>query len=252
MMFPTLRSDTLDYSIYQHVFTFNEYRLPDRFEENDLVIDIGAHIGTFCLAAAARGSRRIVGVEAERENYELALQNLAALRQAGFVRLIHAAVWRSDENTDQVFHEGYPAFDSSILNTGGGRVVCKPGQGQPVTTLALDRLLLDQTSEHAARVRLLKIDCEGAEWPILLTSQKLHLVDEICGEFHEYGGEFDHLQPPFQLGSWRAFTAQLLCELLTGAGFEVELHRNSGFNPHHGLFFAKRFRPTIVEDRSLC
>ena len=39
-------------------------------------------------------------------------------------------------------------------------------------------------------MRLLKLDCEGAEWPILLTSRRLHLIDEIVGEFHEIGGPF--------------------------------------------------------------
>ena len=34
------------------------------------------------------------------------------------------------------------------------------------------------TEGGAGRVRLLKLDCEGAEWPILLTSQRLRLVNE--------------------------------------------------------------------------
>jgi len=34
------------------------------------------------------------------------------------------------------------------------------------------------------RVRLLKIDCEGSEFPILYTSKMLEYVDEIVGELH--------------------------------------------------------------------
>ena len=29
------------------------------------------------------------------------------------------------------------------------------------------------------------MDCEGSEFPILLTSRMLHLIDNIRGEFHE-------------------------------------------------------------------
>ncbi len=30
----------------------------------------------------------------------------------------------------------------------------------------------------------MKIDCEGAEWPILLDSLRLYMIDEIIGEYH--------------------------------------------------------------------
>jgi hypothetical protein len=35
------------------------------------------------------------------------------------------------------------------------------------------------------RVRLLKLACEGAEWPILVTSKELRRVDAICGKYQE-------------------------------------------------------------------
>jgi len=49
----------------------------------------------------------------------------------------------------------------------------------PVTAVPLDENL----SQHD-EVRCLKIDAEGSEFPILLTSSVLHRVQEIVGELH--------------------------------------------------------------------
>jgi hypothetical protein len=99
-------------------------------------------------------------------------------------------------------------------------------------------------------VRLLKLDCEGAEWPILLTSRRLHLIDEICGEFHEIGGDFLEInedrpaqRPVFSFANVEKFTIDLLVEHLTDAGFTVTWHRHTrpgGAIEGLGLFFATR------------
>ena len=97
---------------------------------------------------------------------------------------------------------------------------------------------------------MLKLDCEGAEWPILLTSQRLHLIDEICGEFHEIGGEFLEIsedraaqQPVFAFANVEKFTIDVLVDHLTNAGFTVTWHRHTrptGAIEGFGLFFATR------------
>ena len=56
------RSGTLDEAIFNAVVGFNEYRLPDRFVPGDIVIDIGAHIGTFAQAVLARGCENVYGI----------------------------------------------------------------------------------------------------------------------------------------------------------------------------------------------
>ena len=110
---------------------------------------------------------------------------------------------------------------------------------------------MDLATNHGEKqVRLLKLDCEGAEWPILLTSQRLHLIDEICGEFHEIGGQFLEInenrlleQPVFSLGNCRKFTIDALVKHLEDAGFTVSYRRHkrpTGALEGLGLFFATR------------
>jgi hypothetical protein len=98
------------------------------------------------------------------------------------------------------------------------------------TTVALDSIL-----QGMPKVRLLKIDVEGAEYPILLTSKLLGKVQEICGEYHQIG-----------MPSWAAvdgfpeFTWPVLEKFLTGLGYSVEIVPTKAT---HGLFFAKRPEP---------
>src|SRR5215217_6544055 len=42
------RPDTMDDAIFREVVQGNEYRLPEKIRDDDIVVDIGAHIGSFC------------------------------------------------------------------------------------------------------------------------------------------------------------------------------------------------------------
>lgn len=248
------RRETLDELIYHGVVITNEYRLPTRFNPWDIVIDIGAHIGSFTYAVVSRGCQQVFSLEPDRANFEIASEHLRPSIEKGFVKLVCAAAWRSDPNDDVLRYDGYHAFPKSfpvlegILNTGSGSVMW--GVGEPVPKLAFDSIIDQVTEQGEQSVRLLKLDCEGAEWPILLTSERLHLIDEICGEFHEIGGEFleiseDRLvkETIFAIGDDKKFTIDRLVGFLNDAGFDVNFRRHqrpTGEFEGLGLFFAKR------------
>ena len=107
---------------------------------------------------------------------------------------------------------------------------------RPVPAVGLDEIL-----SKFERVTLLKLDCEGSEFPILLTSRELARVDEIVGEVHEIGPELmPRLIPAARVGSLKSYRAGLLGARLQALGFEV------GFwspRPHLGYFRAVRRRP---------
>ena len=248
------RNGTLDQAIFNGVVVFNEYRLPDRFAASDIVIDVGAHIGSFAEAVLSRGCEKVYCIEADSANFEIATENLRPHIENGHVQLVRGAAWRSDRNTDELYFDGYHPFPKSftgmegILNTGNGSVVW--GSGEPVAKIAFDDIVDRVTNHGEHRVRLLKLDCEGAEWPILLTSQRLDLIDEICGEFHEIGGEFLEInedrpaqQPIFAFANLEKFTIDVLVDHLADAGFTVTWRRHTrpgGAIEGFGLFFATR------------
>jgi FkbM family methyltransferase len=250
----TFRPGTADRLIFNGVVGFNEYRLPDRFTPSDVVIDVGAHIGSFGHAVVQRGCRSVYCFEPDRDNCRGAAEHLRGYIEAGWVRLSQLAVWRSDANDDQLRFDGYHAFPKSftgmggIINSGNGSVMW--GTGEVVAKVALDDVIDEITEGGARRVRMLKLDCEGAEWPILLTSRRLHLIDEIVGEFHELGGPFLEIgeeRPAtplvFQSDRVARFTVDELARCLTEAGFQVTHHRHQrpdGAIEGLGLFFAVR------------
>jgi len=250
------RPSTLDQAIFNGVVCFNEYQLPAGFAPDDIVIDIGAHIGSFAHAAVLRGCRHVYSIEPDVANIEIASENLRSYLVDGYVRLVRGAAWRSDLNDDQLRFDGYHPFPKSyvemtgILNTGNGSVIW--GVGELVEKIAFDEIVDLVTGNGEKRIRLLKLDCEGAEWPILLTSQRLHLIDEICGEFHEIGGQYLEIsedrewqEPIFRTHDSATLTVERLMGFLDEAGFAATYRRHQrpgGALEGLGLFFAKRSR----------
>jgi FkbM family methyltransferase len=244
----------MDRMIFNGVVVHDEYRLPARFAPADIVIDVGAHIGSFAYAVVQRGGRQVCSIEPDAVNCALAARHLAPDIECGRVQLLQAAVWRSDPNDDELRFDGYHPFPRSyaamqgIVNTGNGSVIW--GVGEPVAKVALDDLVDSLTDQEHRRVRLLKLDCEGAEWPILLTSQRLHLIDEIVGEFHEIGGPFLEIgedRPSaaqvFRSDRVAGFTIEELVRCLRDAGFNVAYRRHQrpdGALEGLGLFVATR------------
>jgi FkbM family methyltransferase len=220
------REGSHDRAIWLGVVNSNEYRLPESFAADDIVIDIGMHIGSFCYAALMRGCRNVYGFEAEQENFSLAVRNLRRFGEA--VHLYHKAVWRSDRAGDTLFHGGY-----AVDNTGGGSILYDT-TGEKLDVMAFDEIIREVTNDGQKRVRLVKIDCEGSEFPILLTSRLLHLIDNIHGEYHNCA-----ISPIARVEGVNQFTIAELKLHLQKAGFTVK----SFPTPHNvGLFFATRGR----------
>jgi FkbM family methyltransferase len=235
------RPGTIDEAVFESVNLYNEYRLPDAFGPDDLILDVGAHIGSFCHAALVRGAGRVFGVEADEGNFRCAERNLAGFGDR--VRLENVAAWRSDQGpTTLVFHS------PDAVNTGAGNVGWADA-GREVPAVPFDDLVRRATDGGPRRVRFLKIDCEGSEFPILLTSKALHLIDEIAGEFHEFHGEFDpyDVPPRFRVAGVDRLTIEELAAALRRSGFEVSWERNGRTNI--GMFYARRVAAPVAPPR---
>src|SRR5262249_28055223 len=99
---------------------------------------------------------------------------------------------------------------------------------------AIDRA----TDNGVRRVSLMKIDCEGAEFPILLTSNRLGCIDRIVGEYHELRAE---LPRHVRLAGCEQFAVESLVARLEAFGFAVELEPQAVAKfGGLGLFFADR------------
>jgi FkbM family methyltransferase len=219
------RPGTWDRATFESVVAHNEYRLPDRFEPDDVIVDVGGHIGSFSYAALSRGAGQVFTFEASPANCEVLRHNLAPFGARSVVR--HAAVFRSDSDLQSL-----PFFlPADPGHTGGGGVHPLPGS-RAVPAVGFDHVIDEVTRHGQRRVRLLKLDCEGSEWPILLTTRRLGLVDAICGEYH-----IADFRGPLRVEGHDRYSTDLLEQVLHSHGFTVEL------DPTQlpvGLFFAWR------------
>lgn len=226
-----VRPLTHDTQIVEDVASHNEYGLPNRFMADDIVIDIGAHVGAFSYAVLNRGAGKVYSYEAHPANHAIAFHNVSKFGDRVICR--NLAVWRSDEPDRILYNDVLQGLDQP--NTGGISVLWN-NEGVPVQSVSLDELLREASEEFKKPVRLLKLDCEGAEYPILFTSSHLEIVREICGEYHKIPP--DEVPARAQVGSRRdQFNGAGLRQHLEAQGFSVELE------PHSetvGVFHARR------------
>jgi FkbM family methyltransferase len=227
---PYFRRGTYDSRIWSWVH--HEYpTVPLSFAPGEVFIDVGCHTGAACELAAYRGAT-VVGYEANRENYWFALLNLRDFRS---VTLHQAAIWRSDTGGGRPLLFT-PSADTE--NTGGGSVMfsCsedhwsarpseEPEPPSGVGTLSshsVDAIALDDVLTACGPTRVLKLDAEGSEFPILLTASRLDLVDAVVGEYHEFSDEAMAALAPDSVVGTERYTLDLLCRCLAAAGFEVQ------------------------------
>jgi FkbM family methyltransferase len=167
-----VRSDSSDREVLESVALWNEYHLPPTLRGRDVILDIGAHIGSFTRACHDRGSRNIHAFEPHPENFHLLESNVGRLpgvhlhRAAMLGRRSHAKV-------------GPCPMAQGKQNTGGA-IVQESADGVPA--YAIDEIL-----KGLGYVTLLKLDCEGSEWSILAALTEWQRLGAICGEYHPRG-----------------------------------------------------------------
>jgi FkbM family methyltransferase len=173
------RQGTWDRDIYDCVVRDNEYRLPASFAKTDIVIDIGAHIGSFSHACLLRGAGSVFAIEPHPDNFAILMTNLATKYPAQ-IRPVQAAIAKT---IGAVKIGPFPG-----PNTGGtGIVPAGVVMDGAVDATAISFETCMAMAAAGKAVRLLKIDCEGAEWDIFASDRLDELlanVQEIAAELH--------------------------------------------------------------------
>jgi len=145
------------------------------FEADDCVLDIGGHIGLFAMALAMRFPEiRIYSYEPHPPNFELFARNLE-MNGIDNVRLYPEGVSGDGRAI---------AMASNPTNSGGATahsLTLDHARVSGIPTMTIDRML---ERDGIARCKLLKIDCEGAEYEALGATQCWGRVERMCGEFH--------------------------------------------------------------------
>lgn len=163
-----------------------EYALPnvEGYEPGSFVLDIGSHIGGFSLWALQKYHNcRVVAVEPMPENQTLLTRNVELNGLSDRVTLLRGAAWSKKEPTVTIPY-GDERTESGRIHYYVGNASSVPLSGQShviVRTISLAEIIAG-----VDRVWCMKLDGEGAEYPLLEEAkpEDLKRLKWVIGEFH--------------------------------------------------------------------
>jgi FkbM family methyltransferase len=121
-------------------------------QQGDVVLDVGAYVGTWTKDALARGAKLVVAIEPTPASVECLRRNLAAEIAAGKVIIYPKGIWDS-EGALTLFGSGDGVGNSFVEHTADSKAT----NSIPVTTI--DRVAAEL---QLARVNFIKGDVKGA------------------------------------------------------------------------------------------
>lgn len=153
-------------------------------EKNDLVVDIGANIGVFSLYAARRTRNMVYALEPSPANFSAIEQNIRANQLKNVLPLRYAI--SDTSGTEMFFTDGQSQHHrlTRVLHE-------TPPASIAVSTITL-KDLMDEYQIPA--IDFLKLDCEGAEEPVFLSTPTAYLqrVRKLAMEFHDHLTKLQH------------------------------------------------------------
>lgn len=179
------------------------------------IVDIGAHIGTFTLYAAAHApDARIIAVEPEPSNARIVRRNIEVNRLGGRVAPEEAAVGPADGSAQ--LHVTFARSGS------GGHSLFRYDEASASITVPVVSIASLFRRHDIDNCDMMKIDCEGAEYDALYATEPdiLRRIRFLAIEYHHFSRDPRH-------------TPAVLKAFLEEHGFTVH-------TPWKSLFFAFR------------
>jgi FkbM family methyltransferase len=175
----TVRNNMHDAYILAEIFLDKPYMRNINIRSQSTVVDIGGYIGDFSLyAAKCLKARKVVVYEPSPKNFAILQRNIENNNFHDRIVAINMAVSDAEElvmDTDE--ERDSPAMVSLSESSQGSHLLRIPS----VTLAELIRV------HGTGTIDLLKLDCEGAEYPILLSAplEALEKIENIVFEYHE-------------------------------------------------------------------
>lgn len=197
----TINSDA-DESVFGEIFQEREYKMlePVITKAAAPIVDIGAHVGMFSVYCSVLNSGvRIFAYEPDEDNFAAMKDNLQDNNVKNVVAKNVAVGAEIGQRTLFVSNDSH---NHSLLSAEAAGDFS--GEEKDVQVVTLTRILEQNRLE---RVSLVKMDCEGAEFEILLNlpDEVFKKVDNFYVECHRYTYEMnpDKLRDIFQKNGFR-------------------------------------------------
>ncbi len=181
-----VRSGSIDLGILDEILIRKTY-LPSFLKPRSLVVvlDVGAHIGVFALKISelVRDDCQIYALEPEQENYALLSRNIKLNKKKNIIALNYAVAGLTGRRNLIISGDNHAAHSFYFGNDKLSK--------QIVRTVTLEKLVEGYKLPH---IDLLKLDCEGAEYEILLNCPPnvISKIGCIVMEYHRLDEDHDY------------------------------------------------------------
>jgi FkbM family methyltransferase len=138
------------------------------------IIDVGGHIGYFAIHISQFCKDALVfSFEPEPQNYEILIRNIKINKLENKIIPSNSAISDTDGRIKLYLHDDTFAHSTSIATPNSIEVPC----------YSLEKVL---SANHIENCDLLKLNAEGAEYPILLNAKKetLQIISSIRAHCH--------------------------------------------------------------------
>lgn len=209
-----LRPDTDDLRIVKSNFVKKNYTrdfVP--ITKDSIVVDVGAHIGSFSIMAA-KSAYKVLAFEPEPNNYRMLKKNMERNHLKN-MSIFEMAVSGISGYQDIYTYQGGSSADYSLYKRGITNI--KTGR---IPTISVEDII---RREDLPRIDFLKLDCEGAEHDILR-----NISFETAAKILGIAMETHSVPPGFSID---------IPNRLRELGFEVRMSRNGGY------LYARRIHP---------
>jgi FkbM family methyltransferase len=206
--------ESIHHNLYNRRFFHSSFDI----KETDTVIDIGGYVGSFTIPAARRARKGIVySFEPIPEHFRQLVKH-CALNDLKNVEAFNCGISSTNDQICLGLDNFNPASSSMYLKT--RHQLVSPAQ-------SLSSFFKQQKIE---KCNFLKIDCEGAEYEILMESppELLKKIEKIACEYH---------QPHYYGVTNKKYTPSHLSAFLRRNNFHVV---QISVNPYLGMIYAVR------------
>jgi len=169
-----IRKNSTDLMALTHVWLIGEYKRKNfEINDDDVIIDVGGHIGLFSLYASQFCKNGpIFTFEPMVENFDLLSENIK-LNNLDNIKIFNSAVSNSNSSVKLYLNQ----------DDAGHSMFSKSSKSVTVNSISLQQIFDNNHIEHCD---FLKLDCEGSEYEIIknLPAPYFKKIKKMVIEYH--------------------------------------------------------------------
>jgi FkbM family methyltransferase len=177
----------MDLQVLNEMYNENVYRVDKSLLNGDrVVLEIGAHIGSFSIQMASLGASKVYAIEPNPSNIEVLQSNIEANSYENLIEVIPYAVWNSEK--DIYFGDFDSDSRSNIANELESEVSKElieydGGKQFKSAAMTLTQIFSDY---EIGEVDIMKVDAEWSEYFIFedVSDEIMNNIKYITMEFH--------------------------------------------------------------------